>query len=374
MSLVPTLAKPGSAEAIIDELADFSGGKKPDGLRADPATATDRLLALYFEAVPSLIDHLDDERLTHHVTSGFNNSPTWHRQVRHVVSELLQDIAGDEMKKDWLTRQHGNTVAKEDALAWWGKAKEAGEEQYLVDHVLPTNPESESPNDLILKRLANKYPKHLPKIYTTVLEDRSHIDTGSLATALVASPIARNVKIQLLVKAGKHSNLIHRRAAFWVLKDFDHERFIDLLVQTLEKLPETPAEPYWRCPEASFACLVGATSEPRAWEALTKVAKQVDVGLRMELIQSACQNEKTKQCQIRFLSSFLDDDSIREEKSNPKMFEGPFAEFHYPRLEVRNHAAMTLAWILKIKSEPNPEWGEEEWKKLRDQVARETKK
>jgi hypothetical protein len=94
----------------------------------------------------------------------------------------------------------------------------------------------------------------------------------------------------------------------------------------------------------------------------------------MELIQRACQNKETEQRQVVFLSNFLDDDSIRDVKSNPKMFEGPYAESRFPLMEVRNHAAMRLAWILKIKSEAKPEWGEAEWKKLREQVLSETKK
>jgi hypothetical protein len=94
----------------------------------------------------------------------------------------------------------------------------------------------------------------------------------------------------------------------------------------------------------------------------------------MEMLNRACRNKETEKQQIAFLSSFLDDDSVRDEKSNPKMFKGLHAEFYYPRLEVRNLAAMRITRILKIKSEPKPDWGPEEWRKLRDQVARETKK
>ncbi|MFL5245029.1 MAG: hypothetical protein ACJ8FY_23250 [Gemmataceae bacterium] len=372
-ALVPSKAKPGSVDALIDELADFSGKKKSGDEKATSASPYDRLEALCFEAVPGLIEHLEDERLTHHIKDGFNNFPTWHQHVQHVVSELLEQIAGDDMNKNWLDRQHGYAVAKADAQAWWEKAQKTGEEKYLVEYVLPTDPKRKWPNETMLKRLAKKYPKHLPKLYATLLEDRPWIVSHPLAKALANSALPYDEKAPLLIKAFRGANEEHRLGAFWALHDLDKDRFLDILEETLDKLPKSPTEPCWTCPEAKWATLVGRITEPRAWAALTRAAKRSDVGLRMEILSEVCRGSQAKE-QIAFLASFLDDESVRDIESNPKMHEGLHAGYLYPRLEVRNFAAMKLAEILKVKAEPKRDWGEGEWKKLREQLVGEMKK
>ena len=70
---------------------------------ADPRYT--RLAQMGFAAVPALIEHLDDDRLTRSVKQGFNNFPTWNMRIKDVVSDLLQELAGEDVGKDWLRRQ-----------------------------------------------------------------------------------------------------------------------------------------------------------------------------------------------------------------------------------------------------------------------------
>jgi hypothetical protein len=103
-ALVPSKAKPGTVERLIDDLTEMcSTGRRHD--EADPRYS--RLAQKGFAAVPALIEHLDDERLTRSVKQGFNNFPTWIMRVEDVVSDLLQELAGEEVGKDWLRRQKG---------------------------------------------------------------------------------------------------------------------------------------------------------------------------------------------------------------------------------------------------------------------------
>jgi hypothetical protein len=117
-SLTPSKSKPGSIEARIDELVHAT---QPDGgLMPSPSgDPVERIEMLGFSAVPVLIDHCDDDRLTRSVTEGFNNFPTLHRRVGEIVSDILQTISGEDLGADWLLRQTGYGVQKEAAKEWW---------------------------------------------------------------------------------------------------------------------------------------------------------------------------------------------------------------------------------------------------------------
>src|SRR5262249_28279165 len=67
---------PGSDEAAIDALCEMGGRRGALGPSDDPPAFL-RLAERGFGAVPSLIAHLGDERLTHTVRMGFNNFPTY---------------------------------------------------------------------------------------------------------------------------------------------------------------------------------------------------------------------------------------------------------------------------------------------------------
>ena len=91
-----------------------------------------------FAAVPALIEHLNDDRLTRRsVVQGINKTPTSHQRVGEVVIDLLQELAGDELGKNWLQRRRGYVIEKSDAMAWWNKARQEGEQAYFERHVLP---------------------------------------------------------------------------------------------------------------------------------------------------------------------------------------------------------------------------------------------
>src|SRR5262249_20251666 len=89
-ALVPTTAKPGTVERLMDDRTEMCNRGRPYG-EADRHYT--RLAHAGFVAVPALIEHLDDDRLTRSVKQGFN-VPTWNMRVKDVVSDLLQELAG----------------------------------------------------------------------------------------------------------------------------------------------------------------------------------------------------------------------------------------------------------------------------------------
>src|SRR5207244_4470161 len=95
LALIPSQAKPGSIEALIDELIDYEGPNgRVDAFGCDVGNRSfSRLAELGFDAVPFLIEHLEDERLTRCYQSGFMLITAGHYiRVGDLVSELLTDL------------------------------------------------------------------------------------------------------------------------------------------------------------------------------------------------------------------------------------------------------------------------------------------
>jgi hypothetical protein len=361
-TLEPSQARPGSVQALIDGIVNisamFGDFRPPDPLLLN-------LEQRGFEAVPELIEHWDDFRLTRRATPIVANSKGYLVPVCGPVRSLLTALAGDGLKTD------GYHIEKKDLLAWWADAREIGEEAYFVTHILPVGNEHREPNATMLRIIAGKYPSHLPEIYRTILEKRPHLLSVNVAKAVGKSPLPLETKCEFLLLGAKHSDLDHRRYALWVLKDVAPQQFLQILIATLESLPKTPAKPYWNCPEGAFSHLVTQTVERSAWSALERFAKRSDVGLRMEILYPmdfASIADRQRSQRLEFLSHFLDDDEVRDEKSNSLKYEGPFAASTISKIEVRNFAAWQIASILRMRVKPDADWSPVRWGELRARV------
>ena len=208
-------------------------------------------------------------------------------------------------------------------------------------------------------------------IYRTILEKRRELRFDDAVRALGWSSLPGETKRELLLRGANDPDLECRRAALWALKDVDTEQFLRALIATLESLPKTPKDPYWNCREAALAHLVMETDDPRAWATLEKVAKRSDVGLRIEIMNGFNYTyiaDRRRTQRLEFLSHFLDDSEVRDARANPKLFEGPSAASHIPRIDVRDFAAWRIASILKLGVEPDESWTAEQWTKLRGRV------
>jgi hypothetical protein len=391
-ALKPSKARPGSNEAMIDDLipmsAEQNGGYYHHGYESalgfherrnrfldlrPPPVEEERYLRLIdqgFAAVPALIEHADDIRLTRSFRRGFNNFPAYQCRIQDIVGDLLQGLAGDELGTDDLSHIKANPVDKAAARAWWERAKKVGEEAYLVAHVLPSEKELHWPSRPMLRLLARKYPKQLPRLYQRVLEKRPDLETETLASFLASSSLSRDEKRAIFLLAASSKDLKRRAIALSRLQPLAPVRFVEILVATLDEMPKTPKQPYWLCPEKSFVPLVQKSGAPQAWKALERALHQADIGLRLELLDplSLTPNADARKQQITLLAAFLDDRTVRDKKSNPQLFDGPFAGFRLPRLEVRNFAAMQLTMLLSVEADPKPTWTPAQWDKLREQV------
>jgi hypothetical protein len=373
-ALVPSKGKPGTVERFIDDLTDMCNADRSDD---DRHPSYFRLAAIGFAAVPALIEHLDDERLTRTFRRGSKNFQNWIMRVQDVVSDLLQELAGADLSQDWLRRNQGWSVEKADAKAWWEKAQKESEEAYLLHEVIPLDERRSWLNRLMLDLIRTKYPQHLPTLYRKALDKYPNLQSWPIAEAVAKSSLSDDKKRELFSYASHNKDLEKRRYGLTQLQVLDPKQFITILLATLEGLPKTPTEPYWSCPEVGYAHVVMDTDDARAWMMLEKVAKRSDVALRMQFLSSMRQTKsagRQRELRLNFLASFLEDAEARDVKSNPTMFEGPHAGFLFDRLAVRDLAAMEIAFILEMPDSPDKTWTPEQWKKLRDQAKARLKK
>ena len=371
-ALAPSTAKPGTIERMIDDLTDMCNTGLT-GNELDPRYS--RLADMGFAAVPALLEHLEDNRLTRSVHVGFNNFPLRNTWVGEVVSGLLQAMAGEDLGKNWLRRLQGWNVEKADALAWWDIARKEGEESYFVRNVISTDEKKTWPNSVMLNVITKKYPQHLPKLYKKVLDERPMMQSWELAAAVARSSLPDEKKRALFVDAANRKNVTHCRVGLTYLQKLDPQQFSTILLARLESLPGTPANPYSSCEQGYFAYLVATTTDdPKVWKMLEKVAKRSDVGLRMEflsrMVYEGDGGDVRRQRRLDFLVAFLDDAEVPDLGANSKMFDG----FEFRRLEVRDLAAMRIAYILGMPDVTDWERTPEQWKKLRNQVGEKLRK
>ena len=373
LALAPRKSRPGSIESLIDDLVDYDADTGTIGL-FEPEERYWRIAKLGFDAVPALIEHLDDDRLTRARMQGFNNFATWHMRVGDVVSDLLEGLAGEETGRDWLDRQKGYRIDKAKAKTWWQKAKKLGEETYLMDHVFVKATENQEAHvdGHLLNVILAKYPKHIPSLYRAVLDKRSECDSSLLAEAVLRCQLPAKAKMDLFVHGAAHKDNTHRLPALVAMKELDGKQFDALLLATIEKFPKDVAGPYWECPEAYIAGLATECDNPRIWRVLEKVAKRSAVGLRLEMLNKLRGNAHRAE-RLRLLAAFLHDDTVRIHRGHGSKFEGPCAGFFYKKLEVRDFAALELAGMLGVEIEEKLHRTPEEWAKIRDRV-RETLK
>jgi hypothetical protein len=374
LALAPSRAAPGSVEALIDALVDYDSNTSFGFYQQ--ADSYWHIARLGFEAVPALIEHLDDERLTRAMMLPFNNFRSFHLRIGDVVSDLLEGLAGENIGRDWLRRQQGQRVTEAQARKWWESARKVGEEAYLLAHVLPAKGKQEAIREQILRVLRAKYPRHIPGLYRTILAKRPDLRSWTLADAVLASKIATGEKVDLFLEGTHHKDPWHRLPALSMLREVDTKRFNERLLATLEEMPTDIPGPYWYCPEAQIAGLAILSEDPRVWAAVDKIVHRSALGLRMEVLAqfgAGADKPSHRRERLRLLASFLDDATLRDADSDKRFEDGCAGEPYYT-IEVRDFVALEIAGLMGTRVELNLERTPAEWAKIRAMVRQAMKK
>lgn len=338
-AVTPRNSKPGSVEALIDQLTEYwvdpIENSKPTG-----DAAYWKLVELGFDAVPALIDHVGDDRLTRGWSLGFNFRSAHKLTVGHLCSRLLFDLSARTIGGGyWELR--GDRLDPDEAQKWFEQAKKVGEEKWLLDHAIPkdggktiTNQHGR-PEPHIVRVIGAKYPARLPAIYREMLKQPVSFWLNDYVREIVASKLPRDQKIALLVEGATHDGLSHRSLALDGLAAVDGPQFRKHLLLTLKQ--------EWFGDLGELLPLVERSADRECWDTLVAAVKKAPFGLRTYIIRDVGwvsppgKKDPSRLERIRFLVQFLDDRIAEEDDTED-----------WSMVEIRDHAAAQLAGRLGI--------------------------
>ncbi|MEO2088908.1 MAG: hypothetical protein ABGY75_05345 [Gemmataceae bacterium] len=372
-SLLPSRAKPGTVEALIDEWLDITEF-------FTPTPSDERYEAVVrqgFDAVPALIDALTDTRLSRGSRSTFGGLGSG--PVRYRIRDYAEDILRGFMYEGerFAEEEEGIGLDIEAVRKWWATVSKANEEEYVVSRVLKVAEGEYLPNEHLLTVIRHKYPKRLPTLFRKVLTDHPDRDIHSVAYAVATSTLPKETKRELLLEAVASKDLYRQLYGRMFLYDVDPERFHQIVIDELSKLPNTPNEPYHVCREAAFAQDVLRTDDAKVWAAAEKYVRRADAGIRLEWLREFARSGQPPEVRRRcaeFVAQYLTDTAVRDATAEPKLYPGGYAGYpDFKVIEVRNYAAYSLSYMLEVKGKPTAKWSADEWAKFRDEVAKAVK-
>lgn len=351
-------AKPGSIEAMIDDYLLSGGVHGAMQFHGERSAAETALILKGFEAVPAILAQLDSKRVTNHLMQGFNNFSSYPMQADAVLQDYLRRLANDEFGSNWLDRQKGGTPGRKAVEAWWQKARETGERDYVAENLLRPDKDSDKKgaytiSDELLIIAADRYSECLPGIYRKLLA--SPTSSYDVAAAIAASKvITAPEKEALFTKAVTQGRDGHRNPALAHLLDLDPAKNEARLIQLLDRCPKTSKQAYWLDQDPALARFVSKSVNPAVWEALHRTLGRVDLGMRMEMIDALSPPRDAPPAVLasyfKIYDDFGKDPTVRNTADSPK-FDGPGAGFPHDRIRMKDFIHREFASWLELDVE-----------------------
>jgi hypothetical protein len=326
-----------------------------------------------FDAVPILLQHVDDRRLAYGEMTGMNMYPTHVMRVGEIVSKLLFGLAGaQKIKKDWKPSGWLEMANRKSAEQWWEHAKAIGEEQYLVENVLPLkDSQYDSPNAHNAAILAHKYPEKLPDVYEELLNRYPQAQKWEIAELLAGSKAPQEEKERLLVRTATTGGSDQHIGGFWALVKMKSPQTLDLLIARLDSLPSKPEGADWLREAGALGLMVQELDSPRGWDALERLARRSVVGQRLEILGDLNNLSVTglrQRHRIEFLAKFVDDHTLCGFSQDAKGFDGPHPAFDLKKITVRDEVLQSISYQVGVRRYPRDDWKLEDWDAWRPEV------
>lgn len=382
LSIASTGHKRDSIEGEIDELATeeskqinlvVSRGYDVE----ESSTAAKALHMRGFDAVPTLIKHIDDMRLTRCTLVGMDRYPNHIATVGELVTRLLAHLAGNYRISD-PNRTYSNTDSREYAnqklvTDWWRLASAKPEEQYLVDNILPEKDDVNSePNNANADLLAARYPARLPEVYIKLITSFSHIRSSSLSQILAEHRVGGKETQGLLVRAATSGGADQRQGAFWALESIKYPRTAELLAARLDALPAKADGEYWRSEPGNLTSIVRHVDEAVSWAALSRLARRSVLGQKLSIIcelKDPCVCSDPNVGVIHFLLPFVEDHTQCNLKTGDLADSGfMITGLDMDRISISDAALMGIGDQFKINSFSASSWTASQWAAFRVNV------
>ena len=352
----------GSVEALLVDWGNRAGRFRHLGYFDDQNVNANRPAREIFRqgtaVVPDLARLVGDRRLTRHLRGGEMLRPVGNKRLGELAEWLLRDMIGSERIESVQTVPHG----------------EEGERVFFEGAaVTRTSAGVARFHDVPLWILGEKYPRSLLARCAKMPKDAMpDVPMHALAEAVARSKLPRNEKRDALASLCQRLSDFRRQppVLFW-LAQFDEQRCIALLRPILARLPSDVNEAYWSCEVVDFTGVIMQLRDDDIWTQYLGAAKRAAIGLRMEMMGHMDFGHilgADKDRMLAFLAAFLDDAAVRDITVDPVKYDGPYAAFTFQKIEVRDFAAMKIAFILDLDDGPKKSWTTEQWARLRTKV------
>jgi hypothetical protein len=362
-------AKPpetGSVEALLIGW----GRSVPDGA-AHEDKSKEAIIRRGFDAIPELLRLQHDRRLTSQRYSAFMMRPSSPKPLgdlaRDILAELLPDAEG--------LRKGFDSPVSADFDQAWQRAKKEGERTYYLRHAWKRDRKGKIEFQTgALSVLAAKAPDELAGLVAKFdKEAKNDSACWGLVVAIAESDMPPARKTELLLDLATKGGIGRRRSAIQALAGIDQEAAKEPARALVRMLPKDAPGEYWTSDIAGVSHVVLAVDDEELWKTFLTKARQAAVGLRLEWMNPfdyLYVGDRLKSRRLAFLAAFLDDETLRDDRRNAKKYEGPCAAFTFPKITVRDFAAMQIASILKIDplDSPDATWTKEQWAGLRLKV------
>ena len=335
------------------------------------------LWRLGYDAVPALLKHLDDSRVTRFVMlfqgvggqSNFEGFDT-HRfeRISDIVREILYDLSGLA------------TLQPQKLEAWWRELQKFEPAERLVSRALDADLAStgHTPyNPHIIHLIAWQYPERLADLYETMLTNYPFDRKWLVAEMLVSRYPDDTRTADLLIQGAASEDMETWRQALVLLLNLKHAQAVPLLVQRINQTQSQWNLDMSKSPVAVVSQIAGRADDSRVFAALEAMARRADTRRRLEVLESVYyhggQGARSLHL-LQFLAKFLDDTSERVVMvdkrgvpDDPRYFD-TYAGSGFPRLKVGDMAAMYIANAVGIGTSPDKTWTNREWKLLHEKV------
>lgn len=370
--------KKSGIEKVFDELCDIQVRRLNtewpafnSTSAALPSTAFEKLCQEGYDAVPHLIRHLDDRRVTRRGDlKGFNNFLRVDVvRVGNVCYDILRNLSNDEFKLE------GDETPEEmrlQAERWWAKAKKIGEEKWAVDHAVGQS----GPNFTILQLLAAKYPTRLVEAYRKALKDSPEAGSDLFVGAVLLANMAKEDKVKLLQETSNHKEIKHHRSALEGLRLLDKTAFTKSLLKFQERLARgtghtsRPGAFLLWGPLLEEAGWVKDANDPECWAAFRKALAKEKPLDRIEFLDYAIDlmdlNNPVYSQHLMPILQMLWEDTTKRHGKDARGF--PFPFYEYPDLTVGDAVTLRVADLLDIDIPWDRNRSPAEWTKLREKV------
>jgi hypothetical protein len=361
LALKPRNSPPGSVDALIDELIDARGRQSidlrvSDGVRADPRYRA--VLRKGLDAVPALISHLNDQRLTR---SYWNLCGWKDLRVQDVALDILMQLNGGPFPlSGWMDMPDNAEALKEWSNVieeWYAAARKLGEEKYIVSRIPGEDETDEQFRPGLLWLLAEKYPQRLPEVFRKCIDTRPQhsLFAWEYAKLVSESRIPEADKRKVLEYAATRDQPEVSMAGIYYIRSFDPKFAKEKILLGLKGDVEFDLGTIY------LPFIVAETRDPDEWKALALAMRRAIRSGQVNMICAVlcAKAPGAKKERLALLRDFLTEEAIARAPNGPPT-----------QAEAQRIAETQLADLLKIEMQLYPkDWATDaQWNEFREQV------